>query len=84
MEELIKEYSDYAEKNGLHLNPDRTTVERIINGLLINEQQRGHRYCPCRRISGNEEEDKKKICPCAYHKDEIAEGGKCFCGLFVK
>jgi ferredoxin-thioredoxin reductase catalytic subunit len=84
MEELIKKYSIYAQENGFRLNPDRTTVERIINGLLMNKKQKGKKYCPCRRVSGNEEEDNKKVCPCAYHKDEIAKDGKCFCGLFVK
>ena len=83
-EEIIKEYSEYAQKNGFKLNPDRKNVERVINGLLENEKKNGKKYCPCRRLSGNQEEDSKKICPCAYHKDEIAKNGRCFCGLFTK
>ncbi|MBI5554435.1 MAG: hypothetical protein HY920_01100 [Elusimicrobia bacterium] len=39
-------------------------------------------YCPCRPISGNQEEDKQKICPCKWHKDEIAADGHCHCQLF--
>lgn len=84
MEELIKAYSEYAKQNGFQLNPERKTVERIIKGLLANEKTKGAKYCPCRRISGNPEEDAKKICPCAFHKDEIAKDGRCFCGLFTK
>jgi len=83
-EELIKEYIDYAEKNGFKLNPDRKVVERIIDGLFAKEKLNGKKYCPCRRVTGNEEEDLKIVCPCIYHKDEIAKDGKCFCGLFVK
>ncbi|MCX6764799.1 MAG: thioredoxin [Candidatus Nealsonbacteria bacterium] len=84
IEEMIKEYSEYAQNNGFQLNPDRKNVERVINGLLENEKKNGKKYCPCRRLSKNKEEDSKKICPCAYHKDEIAKDGRCFCGLFIK
>jgi ferredoxin-thioredoxin reductase catalytic chain len=84
MEKLIKIYSEYAQKNGFQLNPDRKVVERIINGLLENEKIKGKRYCPCRRLSGVEEEDLKKVCPCFYHKEEIEKDGKCYCGLFTK
>jgi ferredoxin-thioredoxin reductase catalytic chain len=51
---------------------------------LENEKEKGKRYCPCRRLSGNEEEDSKKVCVCAYHKEEIVNEGKCYCGLFTK
>lgn len=84
IEEMIEEYSEYAKKNGFQLNPDRKNVERVINGLLEKEKKNGKKYCPCRRLSGNQEKDSKKICPCAYHKDEIAKDGRCFCGLFIK
>jgi len=84
MEEIIKNCLAYAEKNGFQLNPDRKKVERIINGLLENEKKKGKRYCPCRRLSGNQAEDSKKICPCAYLMKEIAQDGICYCGLYVK
>jgi ferredoxin-thioredoxin reductase catalytic chain len=84
MEEMIKNYSEYAKQNGFQLNPDRKTVERVINGLLANEKKNGKKYCPCRRLSGDEEEDLKKVCPCAYHKEEIKKDGRCYCGLFIK
>jgi ferredoxin-thioredoxin reductase catalytic subunit len=84
IEEMIKNYSEYAKENGFQLNPDRKTVERVINGLLANEKKNGKKYCPCRRLSGDEEEDAKKVCPCAYHKEEIKKDGRCYCGLFIK
>ena len=84
IEKLKKEYNEYAEANGFHLNPDEKTVERIINGLLNNEEKHGQMYCPCRRISGDKEEDAKKICPCIWHKDEIKNGGHCLCRLYFK
>ena len=84
IKELIREYTDYAQKNGFQLNSDKEIVERVINGLLENEKKYGKKYCPCRRITGNQEEDSKKICPCSYHRDEIKKDGYCFCRLFTK
>ena len=84
IEELIVGYSKYAEENGFTLNPDKKTVERVIKGLLENEKKYGEKYCPCRRVTGDKEEDSKKICPCFWHKDEINKDGHCFCRLYVK
>lgn len=84
LEPLIKNYQEYAERNGFKLNPNREVVERLIKGMLENEKKFGERYCPCRRITGNPEEDKPKICPCQWHREEIERDGHCFCGLFVK
>jgi thioredoxin len=84
LELLIKNYQEYAKKNGFKLNPNREVVERLIKGMLENEKKYGARYCPCRRVSGNLEEDKGKICPCQWHREEIERDGHCFCGLFVK
>lgn len=84
IEGVIKDYQMYAEKNGFKINPDREAVEKLVTGLLINEKKYGARYCPCRRVNGNLEEDKHKICPCLWHKEEIERDGHCLCGLFVK
>lgn len=84
VENLIKEYKEYAEKQGFQLNPNRVVVESIVKRLLENEEKQGARYCPCRMISGSREEDKKKICPCFWHKEEIKETSHCLCNLFVK
>ena len=82
--ELEKIYQDYAEKKGLKLNPDREARERLIKGLMENEKKYGAKYCPCRRITGNVEEDRPKICPCQWHLQEIEKDGHCLCGLFFK
>lgn len=84
IEALIEKYQEYARKNGFSLNPDRKAVERIVKGLLENEEKHGDRYCPCRRITGDAKEDSKKICPCFWHKEEIEKLGHCLCGLFYK
>jgi len=84
MEKLIKISEEYAEKKGYKLNPNRMIVEGVIKGLLSRKENFGEIYCPCRKMSGNKEEDKKIICPCIYHEDEIAKDGHCFCNLFVK
>jgi len=84
IEGIIKNCQEYAERNGLKLNPNREMVERLIKGMLENEKKFGERYCPCRRVTGNREEDKGKICPCQWHLQEIERDGHCFCGLFVK
>ncbi len=82
--EITKNYQEYAEKNGFKLNPDGKVVERLVLGLLANEKKYGVKYCPCRRITGDTEEDKGKICPCQWHREEIEKDGYCSCRLFVK
>ncbi|MBN2042996.1 MAG: ferredoxin:thioredoxin reductase [Candidatus Aenigmarchaeota archaeon] len=82
--EIISRYEKYAKKSGFMLNPDRKAVENLVRGLLLNEKKHGSKYCPCRRVSGDKEEDKKNICPCVWHKDEIRKMGHCHCMLFVE
>jgi len=82
--EIIKGFKEYAEKNGFGLNPDKKAVEILVKGLLENEKKHGKRYCPCRRITGNPEKDRFKICPCVWHREEIERDGHCYCRLFVK
>ena len=81
---ITQESEEYAKQNGFWLNPNRGVVERIINGLIENEKKYGKRYCPCRRITGNREEDAKNVCPCVWHRQEIEKEGHCLCGLFIK
>ena len=81
---MTGEFEDYAKTNGFQLNPDKKTVDRVIKGLLANEQKFGSQYCPCRRVTGDKEEDAKKICPCVWGKAEIEKDGHCLCNLYVK
>jgi len=83
IEKIIEEAKKYAQEKGFKLNENKIVVEKIAEGLLKNEEKYGFRYCPCRRVSGNEEEDKKKICPCQFMQEEIRQEGRCFCGLFI-
>ncbi len=83
-ESLIREYEEYAEKNGFRLNPNKKIVEGIVKSLLEREKKLGSRFCPCRRVTGDKEGDQKLICPCFWHQEEIEKDGRCFCGLFVK
>lgn len=83
IEELSQKSEEYASSQGFKLNPDEKIINFIIKGLLKNKKEKGELYCPCRRVSGNKEEDMKIICPCIYHLTEIKEQGRCHCGLFV-
>jgi len=84
IKKLLKEYEKYAKENGICLNPDKKVVEFLLNGILEKEKKYGKRYCPCRRITGDKEKDKKIICPCVYCKEEIKKYGHCHCFLFVR
>jgi len=84
IEKLIEEYREYAKKEGFKLNPNEAVVKGVIKRMLEVEEKTGERYCPCRRPTGNAEEDKKIICPCVFHREEIEKDGHCHCFLFVK
>jgi len=81
--ELKKVSERYAESQNFKLNLDKKITESIIRGLLANEKKFGYRYCPCRAVTGDKQMDRKIICPCVFHKDEIKRMGHCLCGLFV-
>lgn len=81
---ILEDAENYAEKAGIRLNSNAKFVENICKGLLNNEKKYGKRFCPCRRPTGNKEEDEKIVCPCFWHIEEIKRDGKCLCGLFVK
>lgn len=83
---LLEMINKHAKVNGISLNPDPMFIEVIVTGLLKNEKKygSGKLYCPCRPVTANEEMNKKIICPCEFHINEIKRDGKCHCGLFVK
>jgi len=84
IEKMTKEYEKYADECGFRLNPTKKVVELIVRRLLENKAKLGEQYCPCRRVTGDKNEDEKIICPCVFHKDEIEKLGHCHCMLFVK
>lgn len=83
-EELRKISQEHADRKGFLLQPDEKLLDGVLTGLLKKKEMFGKLYCPCRRVTGDKEEDKKIICPCIYHEDEIKEDGHCKCFLFVK
>ena len=82
--DILEKSRQFAEKTGIRLNPDEKIAAGIIKGLLKNKEKHGELYCPCRRVTDSKEEDKKIICPCIYHQEEIRTQGYCHCRLFVK
>jgi ferredoxin-thioredoxin reductase catalytic chain len=86
VEEQTKKIKDwakrYAEKQGIQLNPDEERVDEVAKGLAVRQEKFGKRYCPCRIITGDAKEDRKIICPCVYHDEELKEHGMCHCKLF--
>jgi ferredoxin-thioredoxin reductase catalytic subunit len=81
-QELRDKLQAYADSKNLKLNPNEKAVEGIIRGLLRNKKFNGDIYCPCRKVIGDKEEDKKIVCPCIYHLQEIKEMNHCKCTLF--
>ncbi|RJP70181.1 MAG: ferredoxin:thioredoxin reductase [Candidatus Abyssobacteria bacterium SURF_17] len=81
---MLRGSEKYAQRAGYRLNPDAEVVDTITSGLAKNKFKYGRAYCPCFFISGDPEEDRKLICPCQYHREDIEKTGKCHCGLFVK
>jgi len=73
----------YLARGRYALNPDPVTVEHVIAGLTRNLLRYGRWYCPCREVTGDPERDRKNICPCPQHHDDIARDGACECGIFV-
>ena len=56
-EEIREAWTKYTEKNNFILNPDKNTVNMIIDGVLENEKQHGLKLCPCRLRDNTKERD---------------------------
>lgn len=80
--EILSWAKQYAEENGWVLNPNSDQLRVVIRGLARNQIKKGQRYCPCRVMIGDPEADKKIICPCIFHRDEVTADGHCHCNLF--
>lgn len=84
---FLEAIEKFAEHNEFEVNPDKEKVQMLIDGMFNNEQNHGLKYCPCRLITKNFEEDLKLVCPCNFlihetYKDK--KDGECWCGLFVR
>lgn len=82
--EILEWAKDYAQKNGLFLNPDYDLVVVAIKGLAQNKREYGIQYCGCRQVTGDSKKDADLICPCIHRTLDIQKRGSCKCGLFVK
>ncbi|MFH0964679.1 MAG: ferredoxin-thioredoxin reductase catalytic domain-containing protein [Planctomycetota bacterium] len=84
MDALRKALLDKIAGGAYAFSADEGRVSVVLRGLLKRKEKRGEYYCPCRVLSGDPEEDRKIICPCAYMADDIRRAGICQCGLFVR
>ncbi len=83
--ELRDAWDKFAEGNDFMLNPDSGFVEKIIDGLLLNEEEKGLKLCPCRLGDGSKEKNIELLCPCNFKThDTWGREGRCWCGLFVR
>jgi ferredoxin-thioredoxin reductase catalytic subunit len=81
--EITERIHKHVAGSRCRLNPDARMVAALIEGLVKRKGRSGDFYCPCRIVTGNPETDRNNVCPCVTHEAEIAETGKCHCGLFV-
>lgn len=81
---IKRDLERYIASTPYALNPDESVLTAVLNGLAKREDKTGLRYCPCRLTTGNSEADRKIICPCEYHAQEVEETGMCHCQLLVK
>jgi ferredoxin-thioredoxin reductase catalytic subunit/glutaredoxin len=75
--------TSYSGRGPYRANPDPEVVEGLIQALARQWDRFGYMFCPCRPVTGDFAQDRPKICPCVWHRDEIAVDGHCRCGLFV-
>ena len=83
VKQLYERLKAIQEPKGYHFNKDRTRVNELLAGLLLNKQRYGYMSCPCRLASGDREKDRDIICPCTYREQDVAEYGSCYCNLYV-
>jgi ferredoxin-thioredoxin reductase catalytic chain len=82
--QAIKRFAEHAE---FRINSDVEKVKMLLEGIFNNEQNHGLKYCPCRLICKDFEEDLKLVCPCNFLIHETYKGkedGECWCGLFIR
>ncbi len=84
-EKFLEALGKFTEKNEFQVNPDREKVNMLLEGIFNNEKNHGLKYCPCRLITKDFEEDLKLVCPCNFlAHDTYKEKGECWCGLFLR
>jgi ferredoxin-thioredoxin reductase catalytic subunit len=82
--QMLKSLRRYERASGYKIQPNKKLLAVVLKGLLNNIKKHGYRYCPCRKPTGDPIKDKKIICPCVFHKDEIKQDGYCKCMLYYR
>lgn len=83
-EEIRARLEAYLVGKDFFFNPDPEIVDTIIKAMAARHDKFGKDYCPCRRVTGEQEKDDDIVCPCAYHLKEIEDDGFCHCRLFSR
>jgi ferredoxin-thioredoxin reductase catalytic subunit len=85
------EFRDAIERfsvgNIFQVNPDKNRVDTLMEGIFNCKKNHGMKYCPCRLITKNFEEDLNLVCPCNFRIHETykdKDDGECWCGLFIR
>ena len=82
---FLEAIENFTEKNEFQVNPDKEKVNMLLEGIFNNEKNHDLKYCPCRLITKDFEEDLKLVCPCNFLiHDTYKEKGECWCGLFSR
>ncbi len=79
-EKFLGSIEKFTENNEFQVNPDTEKVKMLLDGVFNNEQNHGLKYCPCRLITKDFEEDLKLVCPCNFLSHETykdKEDGEC-------
>jgi ferredoxin-thioredoxin reductase catalytic subunit len=84
LKEVTRTAKRHAQRRGLALQPDATQLRYVLNGLAETVRKYGKPFCPCKPVSGDAEKDRRNICPCRTHREEIEQSGECECGLFTR
>ena len=83
LESAVKFSEKYVEKGPYEFFPEDEVVTEVQRGLAENHKNDGYRYCPWMPLSGDPVEDRKKICPCERHHEDIERDGFCIWMFFV-
>jgi len=86
-EKFRQAIEEFAAESEFQVNPDESKVEMLIEGTFNCEENHGMKYCPCRLITKDFEEDLKLVCPCNFLVHETYKNktdGECWCGLFIR
>ncbi len=86
-DDFVRAIQEFAAGNEFMVNPDAERIGLLFEGIFNNERNHGLKYCPCRLMSKEFEEDLKIVCPCNFLIHETYKGvdkGECWCGLFIK